>query len=155
MIEDGLPDSREGWPDGVLEAIGTFVLGDVIDGPPIFYFADPRVPVWEATKHALIDEADVVVLDGMSKALITSQTCDVGEEDADPPMKPFVMVAPVYDAADILDGGTRSLLKRGRGPAYLVYLPALEPGFWVADLRIELPVEKGWLAGHVDAAVIP
>lgn len=32
--------------------------------------------------------------------------------------------------------------------AYLVYLPALEPGFWVADLRIELPVEKGWLAGQ-------
>jgi hypothetical protein len=27
-----------------------------------------------------------------------------------------------------------------------MHLPAMPGGFWVADLRIEVPVEKGWLA---------
>jgi hypothetical protein len=31
---------------------------------------------------------------------------------------------------------------------YLAHLLAFDGGFWVADLRLEVPVEKGWLAGQ-------
>jgi hypothetical protein len=40
----------------------------------------------------------------------------------------------------------KHLLAQGKGPAYLMYLPALAGGFWVADFRIEIPIEKSWFA---------
>lgn len=147
MIDAGLPDDRDGWPGSTLEDLRQFVQGDIVGAPPIFYFADPASAVFAATQEAELDEPDVVVIDGAApKAIITSQTCDIAEEDSARPSKPFVSVSPVYDAQELLDGSSRSLLRKNRGPAYLIHLPELEDGFWVADLRIEVPVEKGWLA---------
>lgn len=77
--------------------------------------------------------------------MITSQTCDIAEEDARRPVRPWVQIAPVFDRSDLSDG-IRTELSRGKGARYLLHLPALPDGFWVADLRLEVPVEKGWLA---------
>lgn len=151
-IDDGLPPSAENWPAGVLDSINTFAQGDVIDNPPLFYFADPSRPVWARTSaYSRDSEGPEVVECGQETrpryGVITTQTCDIGEEDAERPVRPWVQLSPVYERSD-LDGGVRSLLRRGKGPRYLLHLPALPDGFWVADLRIEVPVEKGWLAGR-------
>lgn len=147
MIDAGLPSERAGWPPGALDALRQFRQGDVIEAPPFFYFADPVTPAFAATSAADLDGPDVVILEDMCPyAVLTTQTCDIGEEDSPRPVRPFVHVAPVYDGAEVFDGSVRSLLAKGRGSMYLVQLPAFHGGFWVADLRLEVPVEKGWLA---------
>jgi hypothetical protein len=104
--------------------------------------------VW-LLSHALAEENDtggtgdstVVELAPDSRlapahAILTSQTCDIGEE-ADIWEFPWVQVAPVYQIHDA------QLLQRD----YLVRLtgPDFQLAAYVADLRIELPVEKGVL----------
>lgn len=124
-----------------------FRQGDVVEAPPIFYFASQRHGVFAATADANLEEDDVVIVDDfVPLAMITSQTCDIGEEDSARPVRPFVQVVPVVDAEASLNSGERRLLSRGRGSSYLLHLPALADGFYVADLRLEMPVEKGWLA---------
>ena len=120
----------------------------------MLYYADLSRPVWTRT-HAYVDNGvtgEEPVLVGTSGlppyGIITTQTCDLVEEDADP-KKPWIQVAPVFECENLNNSGLRKQLKKGRGPAYLTYVPDLQPpGFWVADLRIEVPVEKGWLLGR-------
>lgn len=154
-LSDELPDSRESWPQEVLDAAALFACGDVVENPPFFYFADPKYGVLRRTKEyfdseyvgpELLDAPEI----GSPFGVLTSQTCDVGEIDFDPPVRPFVSIAPVIDATDLLDGGQRKLLRSGRRIATFLHLPKLSEvatGFWVADFRIELPVEKSWLVG--------
>lgn len=82
-------------------------------------------------------------------AVVTSGTCDIAEEDSKRPIRPTVQLSPVVDLAN-QDSGKRKQIQSDK-IHYLVHLPALcnvEEGFWVADLRIEFPVEKGWLASQ-------
>jgi len=150
-VDAGLPEGPETWPPGALAALRLFVQGDVVETPPLFYFADPSRPVWARTRAYAIDSEGPEVIEmpaaaGPRYGLITTQTCDIGEEDADRPIKPWVQISPIYDRSRDLDSGWRRKLRRGEGPRYLMHLPALPDGFWVADFRIEVPVEKGWLA---------
>jgi len=121
----------------------------VVRHPPLFYFADPLRPVWRETRRYADGSQgpEVVYVDETAPdyGLITSQTCDICEEEVTRPLKPWVQLAPVFPLSG--NSGHKKSLRRGRGPAHYVYLPNL-PGeeFWVADLRIEVPVEKGWLA---------
>ena len=78
--------------------------------------------------------------------MITTQTCDLVEEDADPPGWPWAQLIPVYDMDDALNSGQKKLLRQGRFRRSLLHVPSLTPGFYVADFRISFPVEKGWLA---------
>jgi hypothetical protein len=74
--------------------------------------------------------------------MVTTQTCDIAEEDARRPLRPWVQIAPVYEVTD----WPRKKLAAGRCPKYWVLVPDLAGAHpWVADLRIEMPVEKGWL----------
>lgn len=149
MIDGGIPAGPAEWPESVLERLRLWEQADVVRQPPLFYFADPLRPVWAATA-LYADESQgpeiVVAPEGASPpyGLVTTQTCDIAEEDARRPVRPWVQVAPVYS---ITDKGWRKKLLKGRGPQYWVHLPDLpDEGFWIADLRIEMPVEKGWLA---------
>jgi hypothetical protein len=122
-----------------------------VEAPPFFYFADPSRPVWARTHAYTADSEGPEVIEmpdgaGPPYGVITSQTCDIGEEDADRPIRPWAQISPVYDRSADLDSGWRRKLQRGEGPRYIMHLPALTGGFWVADFRIEVPVEKGWLA---------
>ncbi|MBC6450684.1 hypothetical protein [Actinokineospora xionganensis] len=155
-IDDGLPVDRESWPVGVLNEMAKFAQGDIVADPPFFYFADPDRPVWKRTA-AYVDGHDGPELIEMPEGanprygLITTQTCDLVEEEPYPAVKPWVQIAPVEERSD-LDGGIRKLLRQGKGPLHYLYMDALPDGFWVADLRIEMPVEKGWLAGRTPIA---
>ena len=149
MIDGGVPSGRETWPADVLESLRVWEQGDVVTAPPFFYFADPARPVWAATVAAaeMTSEPHVVVLDEETSppyGLITTQSCDICEEDSKKPCRPWVQVAPIYDG--------RSWAKKmseGRGPLFLLHIPGLgDDRFWVADLRLEFPIEKGWLASQ-------
>lgn len=83
----------------------------------MFYFADPRRPVWARTRAYAADSQGPEVIEmaegaGPRYGLITSQTCDIAEEDADRPIRPWVQISPVYDRTD-LDSGWRRKLRRG------------------------------------------
>lgn len=153
MIDDRLPDE---WPEAVLEAAREWRQGYVVEEPPFFYFRSESHPVWAIGLEAddVIDEetadATLVELDPEERSrfgLITTQTCDLFEEGR--PTQPWFAVAPVYDVAPRLQPNQLGQLERGYF-GHLVLLTAgwLPSGKWVADLRIELPIEKGWLVGR-------
>ena len=62
------------------------------------------------------------------------------------------LIAPVYHLP--ADRGARNAILRERGFNYLVPMDALGmdgDALWVADLRLLVPVEKGWLVGAATA----
>jgi hypothetical protein len=148
VIDKGVPP-RDQWPVGITKKLAQWEQGDVVAAPPLFYFADPAVPIWEATRsYTATSVGPEVILPPQSVlpryGLVTTQTCDISEEDSSRPLRPWVQIAPVYS-----ERSWKRKLERGAGPRYWILIPDIpEEGVWVADLRIEVPVEKGWLAGQ-------
>jgi len=102
---------------------------------------DPGLPV---------DEVVVALESGARPpfGLITTQTCDLFEEGTRQ-KQPWFSVAPVYDITEVLKNGQLAQIDRGE-IGHIVHLTGerFANGIWVADLRIEVPVEKGWLVGR-------
>jgi hypothetical protein len=151
LLPRGIPRRKEDWPNGLLEHLRLFRQGHVVHRVPVFYWGDPAYPVFALTRE--YDSEGVCEME-LKYGLITTQTCDIAEEDSDRPSRPWVHVAPVYDATEedesgsrTLDGGERKLAAQGR-IQHLLHLPALDDGLWVADLRLALPFDKGWLASR-------
>ena len=149
MIDDRLPEE---WPDAVLAAAREWRQGYVVEEPPFFYYRSESEPLWEIglADDEEAGDAALVELDPDLRSrfgLITTQTCDLYEEGR--PRQPWFAVAPVYDIAARIQPAQIGQLMRGDF-SYLVLLTAgwLPSGHWVADLRIEMPVEKGWLVGR-------
>lgn len=144
MINRGIPTA---WPDSVLSATRGFRQGHLLESPPLIYVASAAHAVWELTRAtgdpALEDE--VFELDSQDRApygLITTQTCDINEAK---PRHPWIHVAPVYRREE---GDLAAMVEQQR-VSYLVPLtPPTLDGPWVVDLRLEVPVEKGWLVGR-------
>lgn len=149
MIDSGVPP-RDQWPEGVLDSLSGWEQGDLVAEPPFHYFADPAAPIWEPTRAYTKDSAgpEVILPSGPylpQYGLVTTQTCDIAEEDSDRPIRPWVQLAPVY----CLTTWKRKKLEGGKGPRYWLLVPDIpEDGVWVADFRIDIPVEKGWLASQ-------
>lgn len=150
MIDECLPGE---WPTEVLSALRTFRQGDVVERPPFFYAMSPLHPVC-ATKlidpHEGMTTGDYDLVEYPDErrppfGMITTQTCDIQEQGR--PAQPWVSIAPVYNAMRLTPDQQRAVKRHEKG--YLIHLtgPAFIDGFFVADLRIELPVEKGWLVG--------
>ncbi|MHB1536214.1 MAG: hypothetical protein ACYC1D_16710 [Acidimicrobiales bacterium] len=121
------------------------------------YLTDPTAPIWEESIRFAAElaeagedlEPDVIHLsEGIRPpfGMITTQTCDIVEEDAAVPVWPWVQLVPVYDMRDELNSGQKKQLSEGRGFRRLLHVPALPIGFYAADFRLSFPVEKGWLA---------
>jgi hypothetical protein len=150
VIDSGVPDGPAEWPSGVLDRLKVFCQGDVVRNPPLFYYADPTRPVFTETfRYQQGSEGPEIVLaeDSFTPpyGIITTQTCDIAEEDSARPLRPWVQMSPIFPLKG--NKGYRRSLARGRGPLTYLHVPDLPEGeFWVADLRIEYPVEKGWLA---------
>jgi hypothetical protein len=149
MIDRGLPKEAEEWPVGVLEELLPWEQGDLVAWPPFLYFADPARAIWAATHdyRETSDGPEVILPDAEEHippyGMVTTQTCDIGEEGRSTPSKPWVQIAPVY--------ATRrwKAHRFHKAPQHLMLVPDL-PGdeVWVVDFRIEVPVEKGWLASQ-------
>jgi hypothetical protein len=123
------------------------------------YLTNPKAPIWEESRRFAAEiaasgeplEPEVIHFPpGVAPpyGMITTQTCDVVEEDTELPLWPWVQLVPVYDMNGVLNSGERGLLRKGRGRRSLLHVPALTPGFYVADLRLSFPVEKGWLVAQ-------
>lgn len=79
--------------------------------------------------------------------MITTETCDLTEEERDP-RQPWISIAPVYK----LNEPSAAILKLLQSDR-LAYMRLLRgeqfsDSAWVTDLRIEFPMEKGWLVGR-------
>lgn len=151
-IDHGVPESRTNWPQDVLHALERYSQGHVVEGPPFFYCADLRWPIWARSMAYATDSQEIEIVEAGPQAepkygIITTQTCDIIEEGKSKLIYPWIQVAPIYNRSD-LNSGMRDLLAAGKGPKHLYHIPALPDGFWVADFRIEVPVEKGWLTGR-------
>lgn len=136
------------WPEEVRVAVRSFLQGHLIEAPPFFYAADLRTPVWGLTRAVATDAAaqelgeELLELEERPPyGIITTQSCDLSEE-ADHPRKPWVAVAPVYSVSE----GSPILRRDEIYRLNPVGLP--EADAWVADLRIEMPLEKSVLVGR-------
>lgn len=147
MIDDGL---EHPWLQPVLAAVGPFLQGHLITRPPLFYAADLRHPVWRTTRLVADEVApadrgedfvDLAAEDCPPYGIITTQSCDLAEERPEP-QQPWLAVAPVYPLAPD---------SRLRDREYIFELapPEIEGGdILVADVRIEMPLEKSLLVGR-------
>ena len=144
MINRGIPTT---WPDSVLSATRGFRQGHLLQSPPLIYVGTAANAVWELTRATgdVALEEEVFELDTLDRApygLITTQTCDINEAK---PKHPWIHVAPV----DRLAEGDFAAMVAQQRVSYLVPLaPPTLDGLWVVDLRLEVPVEKGWLVGR-------
>lgn len=168
MIFAGIPRSREEWPSGVLEHLQTFRQGDVVEGFPLPYIGNPEVPVHSQTEaYRNMGSGTIEFKDDFPYGMITTQTCDIREEDSKQPVRPWVQMVPVYDGeqkheptlgstkqSSYIPSNLRRFITEGREPQYLLYLPGFpKSGFWVADLRISVSVDKGWLLRRAPISV--
>jgi hypothetical protein len=144
LIEQHL---RDPWPADVVETLARFKLGDLIEKPPFFYGVRPGTRLWGAGDEEGLEDPDGSQVDELHPdespdyGIITTQTCDLSEQG--PPRQPWFQVSPVYS---LDEGDSGGLLTKG----YIVELtpPDLPGGRWVADLRIEQPLEKTVLLGR-------
>lgn len=140
---------RRPWPDNVIESLGRFKQGDLIENPVFFYGVSPGSRIWGPDDDEEEEPDDQG--DGRSQVeewhrddsprfgIITTQTCDILEQGE--PAQPWFQVSPVYALEEYDDPGEQ---ERFLSKAYIVELsgPDLPEGRWVADLRLELPLEK-------------
>jgi hypothetical protein len=137
VIDGGI---QEPWPDEVFEALKRFRLGQLIKDPPLSFEGSAAMPLWSPKGEARPAENDRGQVPGCPYAIITSQTCNIAER---PPKGawPWIQVSPVYRLTDESEVGDRIYLHRLTGPD-------LPEGVWVADLRLEVPLEKSLLVGR-------
>ena len=71
---------------------------------PMFYFVDLQRPIFEASwvyRNATgVTEPELLWMDDENflpeYGIVTSQTCDIAEEDSARPLRSWVLIAPVY-----------------------------------------------------------
>lgn len=141
----------EGWPEPARNATAGLRQGSLVESPPLAYAASAQHPIyavtkaWAASPRAESGVVNVLSIEGRPPyGLIVTQTCDIVEEGK--PKRPWIPIAPVYVLP--ASAGDRRRILAGRAFDYLVPVTALtspEGGLWVADLRLLVPVEKGWL----------
>ncbi|MCB2413245.1 hypothetical protein LGT39_10365 [Demequina sp. TTPB684] len=148
MIDGRLPASGDEWPAGLRETLAAFEQGHLVAGVPFFYFSHPELPIF--ARMGEVGDGLVWHAEEFSYGAIVSQTCDLREEGRKQPRRAWIHVCPVY-RADVpgsgIDKSMQGHVKAGRVD-YLMEVPSLEQeGFWVADLRLVVPIEKSWLLG--------
>jgi hypothetical protein len=145
VIQEGL---QEDWPNAIRAAVEPFQQGHLIANPPIFYATDLGAPIWSPGRVLATETLEqergleLIELDPAQcppYGVITSQTCEIAEDRPDP-LYPWVQVAPVYNCDP-----KSKLFER----EFILPLdpPEVEGEGWVADLRLEVPLEKSVLIG--------
>jgi hypothetical protein len=135
------------WPDGFNDHLDRYRQGHIVDGIPVF-FLQSEVELWSRPRQT-IGSAETTLLVGEvghphRRAMLLTQACDLMK-----PKNPWITVCPVYDAARRLQQGQEGQIKAGQIP-HLVPITAewAAEGFWVADLRLEMSLEKTVLMGN-------
>lgn len=151
---------RQNRSPKAIAAANSFRQGHIVEVPGLFYAANLAEPIWDATLAMAEESAaagdalgtELVVVDDpdlVKYGIITTQSCDVNEE-FEPRKMPWIQLAPVYEAVGDHAGADN------RNYTHRLKPPELEgDGPWVADIRLELPVEKGYLVGRAPIAAFP
>ncbi len=144
-----------GWSDEVTAALRLLHQGRLVADPPTVYYASALRPLTVTTQRwaqrRAPDDSSGPVTPRKARppwGIITTQTCDLIEDGRPKPKRPWFMLAPVYWYR--CDTDVRAVIEGGLGFGYLFAVTTLGSppgGLWVADLRLEIPVEKGWLVG--------
>jgi hypothetical protein len=152
-LQDGIDSGA--WPEEAREATAGLHQGSLVESPPFVYAASAGHPIHDTTRAwSTSPKAETGVVNVLPAGqrprygLIVTQTCDLVEEGK--PKRPWALIAPVYVL--FTNAGARRRILEGRAFDYLVPITGLEPpdgGLWVGDLRLLIPVEKGWLVGCI------
>ena len=138
--------SSHPWPEGLREHLDGLRQGSVIQDVGLIFKSAGHSPLWAGTREE-IDFAGgtVAAIKELSihKAMVVTQSCDLMK-----PNNPWVSLAPVYEVSNTLDRKQREFIDNG-GRELLVRLDAdwCASGFWIVDLRLEVPLEKSLLLG--------
>lgn len=149
-------EKYENWAEEVHVGLRQFLQGDVIDGLPMFLWADSIHPI--AQYGADTDpEGRVIEIPRRSHyGILLTQTCDI-VQSAGKAKSSSVQLAPVLNAYDLDGDGSRSnalrddeirAIKLGKN-AHRFWLPNLgnpETDCWYVDLLFEVAVDKSWLS---------
>jgi hypothetical protein len=134
------------WPDGLFPHLDALRQGSVISGLALIFKSASHAPLWAGEREEIsFARGTVAAINDMSmdKAIIVTQSCDLMKSN-----NPWVSLAPVYDASSRLDQQQQRFIGNGE-TELLMKLNAdwCTPGFWIVDLRLEVPVEKSLLLG--------
>lgn len=143
-----LDDHLLDFPKEVQDAAKEFRQGDVIKNPPLAYHTVGKYPLWALSKNADADGSiGLVELDGpgFDYAVITTQTCDIVEEESRVPHKPWIQVSPVYELVDVDEKRVKSIEIFANPDLVRLNGPTFTDKVFVADLRLSLPLEKSLL----------
>lgn len=129
------------WPGGLFEHLDTFRQGHIVEEVPLFFASLSNNPLWSHPRRRMTTGEPEISGDEdgvLHHAMILTQSCDLMRSD-----NPWITVAPVYDAASRLNEGQIGNARAGK-TGHLVHITAewASHGFWVADLRLEMPLEK-------------
>lgn len=129
------------WPDGLENRLDTYRQGHVIDDVPPFFLEAENVRLWRPARQRLSSRTPAIVgEDGCAprSAMLLTQACDLMKRG-----NAWITVAPVYDAAERLQTAQHAQARTGQ-LGHLVHITAdwAVSGLWVADLRLEMPLEK-------------
>lgn len=151
-LDAGISPAR--FSDRIRAATADLRQGTLVAVPPLVYAARAEDPLhaatvaWAETERAASGAVNVLNVTRRPEwGVIVTQTCDLVEEGARP-KRPWVLIAPVYRLR--CDRGVRRQIERERGFAYLCPVTGLDgedDEMWVADLRLLVAAEKGWLVG--------
>lgn len=144
------PAAAGPWPEGAAAALNRWRQGHALDGVPLLGVGapPPTPPFWAAGKPTTVALAGLPVLAEdppvLRRTLVVSQGCDIVKASF-----PFATVVPVYDASAVLSDQQQVAARSGQ-TWHLVHLTAdwAATGMWVADLRIEVGVDKALLASR-------
>ncbi|MFC7259702.1 hypothetical protein [Streptomyces lutosisoli] len=133
------------WGDHYWDHFNRFRQGHLVTDIPVVFLGSTSTPLWAAETESIRDsltEAFYVALEKGSPlryGMITTQGCDILRPDM-----PWVGVVPVYNAALHFDRGKLGLIGANRMTHILPIMPPWREADekWVADLRLEVPVEK-------------
>ena len=144
-----IPGQSRPWPSDVAIALDAWRQGHILDGVPLMSIGQKNAgdPLWAAASPVVEIEGVPILAElipQLYRAMVVSQGCDLVK-----PTFPLATCVPVYDATQILSDQQQSAAKAGR-TWHLVHLtaPWSTDGCWVADLRMEIPIDKGVLAAQ-------
>jgi len=131
------------WPEGLEEHLDGYRQGHLIASIPLF-FAGTRSALWKPPRRELATGPPAIVGEERSTvpyAMLLTQTCDLMKGNA-----PWGSVAPVYEGSQRLSEDQLASARSGQ-TQHLVHITAgwAHDGCWVADLRLEFPIEKSLL----------
>jgi hypothetical protein len=134
------------WPVGAAEEIDQWRQGHVLDGAPVS-MVSTAAPFWAAGQPVGVELAGLSVLAGpvaeAQRAMVVSQGCELVKGSF-----PAATVVPVYEASAVLTEHQMQTARAGL-TWHLVHLTSdwAKDAFWVADLRVEYPIDKSVLLG--------